>query len=161
MNTEVIELGGGFSPIFHPNLDMQKVIGKVDIISDVRRGLPFITECCNHVYSAHLIEHLFYRDGEAFLKEIWRILKLGGKAEIICPDLEELVEQYKREGLTDRVWGAFCGGHNNCLDVHHAVYDERALRNAMENVGFKIIEVQKKRYNRYGIPELRMVGIKK
>lgn len=158
---EVIELGGGFSPVFHPNLDIAKVVGKVDIISDVRIDLPFIDGCCNHVYSAHLIEHFFYREGEAFLKKIWCILKSGGKAEIICPDLEELVEQYKREGLTDRVGGAFCGGHNNRWDVHHSVYDEIALRNAMEKVGFKIIEVQKKQYNRYGIPELRMVGIKR
>jgi len=157
---DVLEIGGGYSPVYHLNLDIEKVIGKVDIVSDVRTGLPFIDGCYDYVYSAHLIEHLFYREGEIFLREVWRILKTGGKAQIICPDLEELVQQYKREGLTDRVWGAFCGGHNNPCDVHHAIYDEFALRNTMEKVGFKIVAVETKCYNRYGIPEIRMVGVK-
>lgn len=157
---EVLELGGGFNPQHRPNLDIQKIVGLVDVLGDARKPLPFRNDCLDHVYLAHLIEHMWWRTGENLLREVWRILKEGGKMEVVCPDLEALCRQYQAEGLTDRVSGAFCGGHNNDWDIHYAVYDESTLRTVMTRAGFKIVEVTRVRANRFGIPEIRMVGQK-
>ncbi|MFA4983311.1 MAG: methyltransferase domain-containing protein [Candidatus Micrarchaeia archaeon] len=55
------------------------------ICHDASKSLPFKDETFDVVYSAFVIEHI--RDGGAFVKEIARVLKRGGRAIIRTADV--------------------------------------------------------------------------
>ena len=106
----------------------------------------------DYVFSEHMIEHISYPDGLFMLKESWRILKPGGKIRISTPNLGFLLDLYsenksplqrdyikwsgqtflKRADASDvmiinnfvRAWG------------HLFIYDEKTLRQALEQAGF-------------------------
>ena len=57
------------------------------IYLDVCRRFPFAAETFHYIFSEHLIEHLTLEEGEAFLRECFRCLKVGGRIRIATPDL--------------------------------------------------------------------------
>src|SRR5262245_47838140 len=58
---------------------------------DARRRLPF-DDSSFAVFSEHMIEHIEYLDGQALLRECFRIVRPGGRLRIATPDLRFLVE---------------------------------------------------------------------
>lgn len=66
------------------NLDILPGPG-VDVVRDLRRGLPFGNRTMDHVFADNVLEHLYPDDAIFALNEIDRVLKLGGTAEIIVP----------------------------------------------------------------------------
>jgi predicted SAM-dependent methyltransferase len=55
-------------------------------VEDARR-LSFADETFDGIEFHHVIEHLTPEDGAIALREIWRVLKPGGRLELSCPDL--------------------------------------------------------------------------
>ncbi|MEN9573184.1 MAG: hypothetical protein RL514_1039 [Verrucomicrobiota bacterium] len=51
---------------------------------------PFPDAAFDCVYSEHMIEHIWWPDGQVMLKEAFRILKPGGKVRISTPNLESI-----------------------------------------------------------------------
>lgn len=45
-----------------------------DIYWDLRKGLPFQRDSVSVIYSSHFLEHLRFREAQAFLKECLRVL---------------------------------------------------------------------------------------
>ncbi len=45
---------------------------------EVSRGLPYPDNSVDKIYSSHLLEHLEQRRGEVLLREMCRVLKVGG-----------------------------------------------------------------------------------
>ena len=66
------------------NLDQSERVG-VDVVRDIRRGLPFEDESFDHVLMDNVLEHLVSEDAIFVLNEIGRVLRPGGTAEIIVP----------------------------------------------------------------------------
>ena len=54
---------------------------------DARVRIPFNNETVDNVYSSHTFEHLRYNDGDLFLKECHRVLKVGGGIRLVVPNL--------------------------------------------------------------------------
>jgi len=68
------------------------------------KPLPFATETFEAVYCSHTLEHLYYRDAVALLRECHRVLKHGGICRFVVPDLETIVNRYvgsKAKGKRD------------------------------------------------------------
>jgi SAM-dependent methyltransferase len=61
---------------------------------DVTRPLPYPTAAFEAVYSSHVLEHLAPRDGEALMREAYRVLKPGGVLRLAVPDLERICRDY-------------------------------------------------------------------
>ncbi|MDH3975269.1 MAG: methyltransferase domain-containing protein [Deltaproteobacteria bacterium] len=59
--------------------------------------LPLSSNRFNAVYSSHTIEHLFYDESIALLRECYRILADGGVLRVVVPDLFELTRKYLSE----------------------------------------------------------------
>jgi predicted SAM-dependent methyltransferase len=59
-----------------------------------RTQLPFRSQSVQMVYSEHMIEHLLPSDGEAVLREAYRVLVPGGVLRIATPDLEKYLCGY-------------------------------------------------------------------
>jgi len=58
----------------------------VDIICDLSQGIPLETSVVDTIFSRDFIEHL--PDAFFIMKEIWRVLKPDGIAEIIVPSTD-------------------------------------------------------------------------
>jgi len=61
---------------------------------DIRNPLPYSHNTFDAVYALHIIEHLTLREGEMFIKEIFRVLKPEGILRISTPDLEDICRNY-------------------------------------------------------------------
>lgn len=94
----ILELGGGENPSFHPNIDFRD-LPTVDIVADLEKRLPVEDEIYDGVYSKMVIEHLGWRYHTHFASEMFRVLKPGGVAVIICPNTLEQCREIVRRGV--------------------------------------------------------------
>lgn len=81
----VLELGPGTKKKYSESIAVDRVeLEGVDIIADFSKNLSFLpSNSVDHIYSRHVLEHV--PDLEVMMREISRILKPGGKCEIIVP----------------------------------------------------------------------------
>jgi len=63
-------------------------------VGDVVRGLPVADQSCDGVYASHVLEHLSRTDFEKAMRETFRILKPGGIARVVVPDLAAEARAY-------------------------------------------------------------------
>lgn len=123
------------------------------IVLDAREPFPFDDGCLDYIFTEHMIEHLDYRQGEAMLRECYRVLRDTGRIRIATPDLRRIVSlcqpplapeqvDYVRWAV-ERYWldiGAYMGGFaiNNFFYRwgHRFIYDEDTLKLALERAGF-------------------------
>lgn len=64
---------------------------------DLRERLPFDDESFDAVYASHVLEHLSPAGATRLVGEIHRILRPGGVARLVVPDLEGLCRAYLGE----------------------------------------------------------------
>jgi predicted SAM-dependent methyltransferase len=57
-------------------------------------GIPFSDNYFDGVYNSHVLGHFSKQQGVLFLKECFRVLKVGGVIRIVVPDLEQLAKEY-------------------------------------------------------------------
>lgn len=61
----------------------------VDIVTDLRDKWPWEDDSVDEVHASHFVEHLWHTPDRPervhFANELWRVLKMGAKATIICP----------------------------------------------------------------------------
>jgi predicted SAM-dependent methyltransferase len=86
------------------SLDLQTSF-KEALAWDLRRSLPFSDGSVARVYSSHLLEHLdFSSDAPRLLREILRVLEVGGRVRIVVPDVARWLEAYVHKD--DAEWNA-------------------------------------------------------
>ena len=68
----------------------------IDIVADVRSGLPLDTDSIDYIVSIHALPELPYADLVPALTELRRVLKPGGVLRLALPDLERGIDAYKR-----------------------------------------------------------------
>ena len=61
---------------------------------DLRRGLPFLNDTCDALYSSHVIEHFDRNGARNYLLECYRVLKSGAILRLVTPDLEVIARAY-------------------------------------------------------------------
>lgn len=69
---------------------------------DVRRGLPFADNIFDACYCSHMLEHVTKDQARVIVGETYRVLKKGGIARFVVPDIEQIVRLYLKclEGVT-------------------------------------------------------------
>lgn len=85
---QVIELGGGATPRFHPNADV-RWLPQVDIVCDFNYPLTIPTGEYDGIYCSYAIEHISWRKVRGLIAECHRILKPGGVGVVITANLKE------------------------------------------------------------------------
>jgi predicted SAM-dependent methyltransferase len=68
----------------------------VDLIADVREGLPIATASLDYAVSVHALPELAYEDLVPALRELRRVLKPGGVLRLALPDLDRAIDAYRR-----------------------------------------------------------------
>ena len=125
------------------------------VLHDLRTRFPWADDSVDIVYSSHSLEHLTRADGERFMRETFRVLRVGGIVRIVVPDLWLEVDRY-RSGDCDardflsalniadsaeapfikRIYGMLSGQGHRCM------YDEASLGDLMTSSGFTIVRRQ-------------------
>lgn len=118
------------------------------LLHDLRRELPWPTGSVSCVYSSHSLEHLTRASGECFMREVVRVLKPGGIARFVVPDLKLEVDRYisgnsdardflssihavdtRDRPVTKRIYSLLSGSGHRCM------YDEVSLLRLMTASG--------------------------
>jgi len=123
------------------------------------------TESVLAVYSSHFLEHLNWWEGMIFLKEMYRILKMGGAMRIVVPNGDYFIDRFYNKdetffrdsnkcynhwvgNLTDTfVWnflGAYYTKKRN-FGCHAMFYNYDNLKYRLKMIGF--CRIQKKSFN--------------
>lgn len=63
-----------------------------DIVANMVDMRPVADASVDAVYSCHNIEHLYWHEAQAALREFYRVLRPGGYALVICPDVQAVAE---------------------------------------------------------------------
>ena len=67
-----------------------------DMTLDIRRGLPFDSDCCDLIFSEHCFEHFDYPEAITQLfRECLRVLSRGGALRFSVPDTEWPLTDYR------------------------------------------------------------------
>ena len=84
------------------NIDFSPLDKRVKKVNLLKR-LPYAQNYFDVAYSSHFLEHLSKENAPVFLREVWRVMKIGGILRIVVPDLENVVKEYLNiiEGLRD------------------------------------------------------------
>lgn len=146
-----LNIGCGQHPLlFWTNLDAAS-----DALADVRATvppIPFDDASMTDIYLGHVLEHFDEHEGEALLRECYRVLKPGGRLGVVVPDARAIMGRWL-SGVQEAVEYPM-GTFRNVADLneicrlfvfstvqesHHKwMYDEFTLRRAVRLVGFKI-----------------------
>lgn len=98
-NGKCLEIGGGSRPLLHPNMDVRAIPG-VDLVWNLSEfPWPVDDESIDTVVGIYVAEHIAWPVFDAFIKEIQRILKPGGKAVFLTSNLEAQAKRIIREGV--------------------------------------------------------------
>lgn len=97
-NTKLKCLNVGCGRKYHKdwvNIDM--AANTKDVISvNLLKGIPFPDNSFDIVYHSQVLEHFPKDKASFFMKECFRVLKSGGIIRVVVPDLENIVDEYKR-----------------------------------------------------------------
>ncbi|WP_158900554.1 methyltransferase domain-containing protein [Burkholderia sp. L27(2015)] len=144
--------------------------GTILLNHDLRMGIPAPDDSLDSAYHCHLLEHLEFKEGLAFLDKIYRALKPGAIHRIVVPDLEAfakaytsgegmLLEKYKEHVLQAdaeiyqtkaSIFMGMLHGHG-----HKCGYDWDTLRWALAHVGFR--NITRKLYQESDMPDIKEV----
>jgi predicted SAM-dependent methyltransferase len=67
---------------------------QVDVVWDLRHGVPFPDESCTAIFGEHVIEHVPRESAEALLGECLRALEPGGVLRLSTPDAGLYLRSY-------------------------------------------------------------------
>jgi predicted SAM-dependent methyltransferase len=147
-----VNLGCGYFPMKEwINVDQARG-PEVQVVWDLRRGLPFRDESCSAIFSEHLIEHVPREDAERLLAECYRVLANGGVLRLSTPDAGRYLRSYAgdQKFLRDPAFGQATEAPMNRVNQmmreygqHLWVYDAESLTRALLGAGFSRIVEQK------------------
>lgn len=97
----VRRLNWGCGPCAAPgwiNSDVQPGDG-IDVVADIRDGLPLASEFFDYIVTIHALQDLTYFDVLPALRELHRVLKVGGVLRMAVPDLDRAIDAYLRRDI--------------------------------------------------------------
>ena len=125
---------------------------RIDVVWDLRRGMPFADDSCAAVFGEHVIEHVPRESAEKLLRECLRALKPGGVLRLSTPDAGLYLRSYAGDGEFLR-HSSFAEPAETAMDrvnqmmreygQHLWCYDAESLMLLLSKVGFSQVVEQK------------------
>ncbi len=123
---------------------------------DIRKPLPFLIGSARFILAEHIIEHVTFREGLAFLQECLRVLEPGGVLRLAFPDItreipvagyrDGFISHYNRQiNCPEDVWFSILTDweHQSCWTKDMAV-------RVLLSVGFDTVTVRRPGHSFYG-----------
>jgi len=89
---------GPIAPYGWVNSDLEPAPG-VDVVADIRAGLPLPDNAFDCVVSIHALPELPYSDLDHALQELRRVLRPGGVLRLGLPDLQRALDAYLNKDI--------------------------------------------------------------
>jgi len=138
---EILEIGGGDNPKYHPNMDIRK-LPSVDIVADLNEEWPIPPASVAGAYSAYVIEHVSWRKIKHFVSELHRILRPGGRAVLVTANLKAQAERIsKKDDFADEDLSMIFGDQNYEGDdwranSHACGFSPESVQRIFQEAGF-------------------------
>lgn len=138
-NDNVLEIGGGNRPLFHPNLDTRK-LPEVDNVHNLNMiPWPLEDNAYDGVLGIYILEHLSWRSIEKAIGEIYRTLKPEGKAVFLVPNTLEQCRKIVGRKEWDKGFSCLLFGDQDYGENAHAcAFSPDYAKQLFEEAGFKI-----------------------
>jgi predicted SAM-dependent methyltransferase len=127
------------------------IVSKKNIFLDIRVGLPYPRESVKFIYASHFLEHFYFDELQAILREIYRVLCFGGVFRIVVPDLEQAILHYANKN--DAFFSEFPRGFAStggkfvnfifCDGQHKTAFDFSFIRELLLQAGFSKNNIEK------------------
>ena len=78
------------------NSDIKEAVG-IDIVADIRDGLPLESDSIDYAVSIHSLPELHFSELVPALTELRRLLKPDGVLRLALPDLDKGIDAYQRK----------------------------------------------------------------
>jgi len=133
------------------NIDVRRTRPNV-LVLDIEKELlrPFPDNSAEEIIARDCIEHISWRRVEDLLRDIYRVLKRGGRVYIQVPDLEAIARKVIMN--PDFCFGDLCGwkaisfwvygGQDYPENTHKAGFTIPTLRKLLESIGFRVIKIE-------------------
>ena len=139
------------------------------VLHDLRQKFPWPDESVDIVYSSHTLEHFTRLEGVHFLREAYRVLKLGGILRIVVPDLSVLVSKYingetRADYFLESLLVLYGNKDSALINIlapfvqfpHKCMYDANALLKILDSIG---IIAEKKEYLESNIADINNIEL--
>lgn len=169
-NPEMLNLGSG--PVRKAGFLNVDLFPGGDLTLDLRRGLPFASNCCQIIFSEHFFEHLDYPETVTLLlAECLRVLRPGGVLSFSVPDTEWPLIDYPKgakapyfRACSENSWHpANCKTRLEHINYHFRqhgqhlfAYDEETAHKVLKAAGF--VKIAKRDYQPDLDSEHRQIG---
>lgn len=134
-----------------------------DIKDDITKLENFKDNSVDEVRTFHLLEHLREQDVILAMKQVYRVLKVGGKWTIEVPDLIAVLEQFLKTPEKER-WGyrlnTIFGLQSSDGEYHKTGFSGGRLGELLSNAGFNKINIVEKFSKAYDQGVLDAVAFK-
>jgi len=133
------------------NIDVRKTKPNV-LVLDLEKELlkPFPSESAEEIIAKDFVEHISWRRVEDLLKDIFRVLKKGGRLFIQVPDLEAIARKvildpnFKHGELEG--WKAISfwvyGAQDYEENYHRSGFTIPTLKKLLEGIGFVVEKIE-------------------
>lgn len=127
--------------------------GGADVNADLTKPWPFPDASARLMYTEHMLEHMTPTDGEACLREAFRVLKPGGVIRIALPSVSHLCKLVAEGRWKEQdwlTWPQFSHVQTAAEMMnmvfrdwgHQWMYDEEELERRLRNAGFTDVTTQ-------------------
>lgn len=118
------------------NVDIREDVNP-DLVDDVFKLNKIDNNSVELIYASHVLEHAQYP--LQVLERWYEVLKPGGTLRIAVPDMQAVCEHYIYHKditvLKSFIWGS----QKHPYDFHYVGFDEKLMRQLLEQIGFKDI----------------------
>jgi len=133
------------------NIDIRKIKPNV-LVLDIEKDLlkPFPNDSAEEIVVKDCAEHISWRRVEDLLKDIYRVLRKGGKLYMQVPDLEAIAKKvilnpdFCFNGLCG--WKAISfwvyGAQDYPENTHKVGFTIPTLKKLLESIGFRVIDIR-------------------
>jgi len=140
-NAKILEIGGGSRPLFHPNIDIQN-LPTVDIVHNLEEfPYPFEDEEFDGILGMYIIEHISWRKVKQFIKELYRLLKPGGKVILLTANLLEQCRKIMHYGVNESTVEMLFGSQEfepSHLGCHKCGFSPSYAEDLFKEAGFEV-----------------------
>jgi len=147
IGSKILEIGGGNIPLrghegnrATTNMDIREG-ENIDIVHNLEEvPWPFEDESWDGIFAKYILEHISWRKVEATIKEIFRILKRGGKLIAFLPNTQEQVKKAVANGINFGTSELLFGSQEfeNNAGCHKVAFSPDFAKELFEKVGFKV-----------------------
>lgn len=114
-----------------------------EIKADIRK-LDYQDNSVEIIVAKNILQVFSHREFKKVLLEWNRVIKIGGTLILSVPDLKSTLEAYLNNKLDfEEVQNALFGHQKNEFDYFYNGFDEKSIVTALEQTGFKVVELSK------------------